>query len=185
MHLTRFCKQHAANVFQPSSIKTNAAVSELDSTVQSSVIVNQAMTKFTRTWMIMKLKKIFQLCGFFLIASKIRSAWDIALIFFFSGWIIFFCFRSIYLGVPEPSGSVRKTAKTEKKLNGCWSLDRKFSGSGELFCSWRFFEIFFFQMFRINWTFRISKWFFIWRGAWLPKTGPNSKKWVRTRKKRQ
>ena len=35
--------------------------------------------------------------------------------FFFSGSIIFFCFPSISFSVPEPSGSLRKTAKTEKK----------------------------------------------------------------------
>ena len=52
----RFCNQHAANMFQPGATKINAAVSELDSTVQNSVIVNTAISKLTRTWMIIKLR---------------------------------------------------------------------------------------------------------------------------------
>ena len=86
--------------------------------------------------------------------------------FFFSASIIFFCFPSMTFGVPEPSGSVQKTAKTEKKLNGYWWLDQKFSGSGKLFCSQRFSKNFFFKMFRIKWTFRISNWFFFF---WLQR----------------
>ena len=54
LQLTRFCKQHAANVFQPSVTKIKAAMSELDSTVHNSVIVNKVMIKLTCTWMIMK-----------------------------------------------------------------------------------------------------------------------------------
>ena len=52
----RFCKQHAANVFQSSAMKINADVSELDSTVQNSVIVNKAIIKLKCTWMIMKMR---------------------------------------------------------------------------------------------------------------------------------
>ena len=58
--------------------------------------------------------------------------------FIFPCWIIFFCFPCVTFGVPEPSRIVRKTAKTEKKLNGCWWLHRRFSESRELFYSWRF-----------------------------------------------
>ena len=50
----RFCKQYAANVFQPSVTKINAAMSELDSTVHNSAIVSKVMIKLTCTWMIMK-----------------------------------------------------------------------------------------------------------------------------------
>ena len=56
LHLTRFCKWHAANLFQPSAIKINSDVSELDSTVQNSVIANEAIIKSTCTSMIMKLR---------------------------------------------------------------------------------------------------------------------------------
>ena len=55
-HLARFCKQHAANVFQPSATKRNSDVSELDSTVNSSVKVNKTIIKLTCTWMIMKFR---------------------------------------------------------------------------------------------------------------------------------
>ena len=41
-------------MFQPSATNINAVVSELDSAVQNSVIVNKAMIKLTCTWMIMK-----------------------------------------------------------------------------------------------------------------------------------
>ena len=43
-------------MFQPGATKINAAVSKLDSTVQNSVIVNTAIIKLTRTWMIIKLR---------------------------------------------------------------------------------------------------------------------------------
>ena len=56
LHLRRFCTQHAAKVFQPSAIKINANVSELDSTDHSPVIVNKVIIKLTCTWMIMKLR---------------------------------------------------------------------------------------------------------------------------------
>ena len=56
MHLTRFCKQQAANVFQPSAINIDTDVSELDSTVQSSVVINKVIITLTCTWMIMKLR---------------------------------------------------------------------------------------------------------------------------------
>ena len=46
-HLIRFCKQQAANVFQPSATKRNSDLSELDSTVNSSLIC---------TWIIMKFR---------------------------------------------------------------------------------------------------------------------------------
>ena len=56
LHLRRFCTQHAKEVFQPSAIKINVNVSELDSSDQSPVIVNKAIIKLTCTWMIMKLR---------------------------------------------------------------------------------------------------------------------------------
>ena len=42
--------------FNPVQKKINVAVSELDLTVQNSVIVNKAMVKVTCTWIIMKLR---------------------------------------------------------------------------------------------------------------------------------
>ena len=43
-------------MLQPSAKQINAAVSELDLTVQNSVIVSNAIIKVTCTWMIMKLR---------------------------------------------------------------------------------------------------------------------------------
>ena len=80
--------------------------------------------------------------------------------FIFPCWIIFFCFPCVTFGVPEPSRIVRKTAKTEKKLNGCWWLHRRFSESRELFYSWRFSKDCFLEMSSIKLSFRISIFFF-------------------------
>ena len=120
----------------------------------------------------------------FLIGSKIRFSWDIHLFFFSSGWIVVFCFYLLVFGVPEPSGNVRKTAKTENKFNGYWCLHQKFSGSGQLFCSWEFFLIFFFfEISSIKCSFRIINWFFSLFEAWHQKKGPKSKKWAGKQKK--
>ena len=69
-----FCKQHPANVFQPSPTKINVAVSELDSTVQNSVIANKAMIKLTCTWMIMKLRIKIMIMK---VAQKMNNLLDI------------------------------------------------------------------------------------------------------------
>ena len=86
------------------------------------------------------------------------------------------------------SGPVRKCLENGKnrkeKLNGCWWLYRKFSDSGELFCSWRFFNIFCFKMSSIKFSFRISNWFFPTFWAWSQKLDAKSKKWVPKQKKR-
>ena len=103
--------------------------------------------------------------------------------FFFSGWIIVFCFHSLAFGVPEPSRNLRKTAKTENKFNGYWCLHQKYSGSGQLFCSWRFLKIFFFEISSIKFSFRIINWFFSLFGAWHQKKDSKSKKWVWKQKK--
>ena len=71
--LTRFCKQHAANVFQPSAIKRNTDVSEQDSTVPNYVIVNNAVVKVECTWMIMKLMMEIMIVK---VAQKINNLSD-------------------------------------------------------------------------------------------------------------
>ena len=93
---------------------------------------------------------------------------------FFRCWrTIFFCFPWVTFGVPEPSRRVQKTAKTEKKWNDCWLLYRKFSGTHELFCSWRFKKNSFFKMFSIKLSFRISNYSLSTIEALHPKTSPN------------
>ena len=60
-------------MFQPSAIKINADVSELQVTIQNSVIVNNVMIKLTCTWMIMKLRIKIQIVK---VAQKMNNLVD-------------------------------------------------------------------------------------------------------------
>ena len=99
--------------------------------------------------------------------------------FFFSFSIIFFCFRWVIFDLSEPSGSVRKKAKTEKKLN---ESTKNFQGRAGFFVL-RDFSFFFF-MSSIKLSLRISNWFFSTFGAWHPKTSPKKKGVHKQTKKR-
>ena len=63
-----------SNVFQPSAEKINAALSELGSTVQNSLIVNKVMIKLTCKWIIMKLRIKIMIVK---VAQKMKNLLDV------------------------------------------------------------------------------------------------------------
>ena len=74
----KLCKKHATNVLQASAKQINAAVLELELSVQNSAIVKNAIIKVTCIWMVMKLRMKIMIAK---VAEKMNNLLDMIRLF--------------------------------------------------------------------------------------------------------